>query len=139
VGSTCISHTSDGFTITTDTPEAMGGGNSAGQPVYHLLSALVGCKTATAQFVARHMKIKVGTIQFTLEAVRDQRGSMAMPIHSDPAVPSMLSHVTGRAVLETDGSQEQVDALARQVDKRCPVASMLHNAGCEMQVEWIKA
>ena len=78
--SRCVSKTQDGFDLATDTPKDMGGANSAAQPVYHLMCALVGCKTATARFVARNMKLRLGAIDFDIVAKRDQRGSMDMPI-----------------------------------------------------------
>ena len=52
----CSMHTSDGFSIDSDIPKAMGGGNTAPQPVYLLLAALVGCETATANFVGEERR-----------------------------------------------------------------------------------
>lgn len=53
----CSTHTADGFSIDSDIPKAMGGGNTAPQPVYQLLAALVGCETATANFVGEGTRV----------------------------------------------------------------------------------
>jgi len=47
----CRVVTEDGFTIDSDIPKPMGGGDSAPQPIYLMLAALAGCETATANFV----------------------------------------------------------------------------------------
>ena len=50
----CTMQTDDGHTILSDIPKAMGGSDTAPQPVYLLLAALAGCETATANFVGEH-------------------------------------------------------------------------------------
>eukprot|EP00976_Prorocentrum_cordatum_P033251 677248-Prorocentrum_minimum.AAC.4 len=60
-----------GHTLHTDVPSKDGGGDTAPQPVEHLLTALVGCEQATAAFVARRMKprLRLESITFNYEAV----------------------------------------------------------------------
>jgi len=132
--------TSDGFQLTTDTPKAMGGTNTAAQPVYLLLAALAGCETATAQFVARHMRIRIRDIDFELKAWRDQRGAIKLPLDAIDYydVPAHLQVIVGTAMVDTEASQEQVDALGHQVHRRCPIASMLLSSGCRLDIRWLK-
>lgn len=144
----CTSHTEDGHRIQSDIPRAMGGNNSAPQPVYLLLSAMVGCETSTAYFVARKMGIKIEDMHFDLHARRDQRGvfdnlpSSAEASSSeghidDMYIPSMLQEIRGEVVIRSSSAtQAQVDALAREVKKRCPVASMIFKSGCHLSVQW---
>lgn len=47
----CTTKADDGHIILSDLPLSMGGTDTAPQPVLLLLSALVGCETATAHFV----------------------------------------------------------------------------------------
>lgn len=130
----------DGHIMNTDLPKATGGANTAPQPVYHLLTALVGCKQATAVFVARHMKLRFRGIHFELKAVRDERGALTLPIDAMelPAV-SRLQRITGHAYVDTEASVEQLELLKRQVEKRCPVANMIHSSGCELDIVWCRA
>eukprot|EP00656_Telonema_subtile_P016093 TRINITY_DN18486_c0_g1_i1.p3 TRINITY_DN18486_c0_g1~~TRINITY_DN18486_c0_g1_i1.p3 ORF type:complete len:105 (-),score=25.57 TRINITY_DN18486_c0_g1_i1:303-617(-) len=104
------------------------------------MAALAGCEQATATFVARRMRIQIGEVRFDLNAVRDERGALGMPIEAEelPAV-SRLARISGTAHVETEASQEEVDRLGAQVERRCPVANMVHLSGCELAVRWIKA
>jgi len=95
--------TSDGHTVSSDLPRSVGGNNAATQPVYLLLAALAGCKQATAMFVARHMKppLDISSISFELEAVRNERGALSLPLAKPlPAVSHLQRiHGTARAML----------------------------------------
>ena len=147
--SECSVITDTGFTIQTDTPVKMGGSNSAPQPIELLLSSLLGCKQATAMFVARHMtpRMHIDRIEFKLHAERDQRGAVTLPLHDIKHVqdtfPARLSHITGSATVflrpGTIATQTQIDELERQVSLRCPVASMIRLSGCAMHVPWTLA
>ncbi|GAX80033.1 hypothetical protein CEUSTIGMA_g7472.t1 [Chlamydomonas eustigma] len=140
----CTVQTEDDFIICSDIPKSMGGGNSAPQPVLLLLAALAGCETATANFVARHLKIRIRGISFEIEAWRDQRGALSLPITQTEGgsgqlmIPAMLQVVSGTAVVDTDSTQEEVDELSHQVHIRCPVASMMTRSGCQLNIKWIK-
>jgi len=131
--------TADGFELRTDTPKQMGGSNTAAQPVYMLLSALIGCETATANFVARQMKFRIRDIRFRLSAWRDERGAISLPLEVTDHIPSQLQVVKGEAVVDTDATQEQLTTLGHHVHKRCPIASMLVNSGCKLDISWVKA
>jgi uncharacterized OsmC-like protein len=81
--------TANGFEIRSDVPRLSGGGDLAPEPVYLLLSALVGCKQATAEFVSLKMRMpRIERIAFDLRAVRDQRGAIGLPIDRDPEIPA---------------------------------------------------
>lgn len=146
-GTACQSATTtdDGFTIATDIPANQGGKNTAAQPVFLLLSALVGCEQATSTFVAKHMKIgrAIDRVDFDVHAKRDQRGAIGLPIESNPDVPSRLDRVWGTATVHTKPgaavSSEQVAALGERVHHRCPVAQMMTLSGCAVDIDWILA
>jgi uncharacterized OsmC-like protein len=153
--SKCVSTVGDREVI-SDTPVDMGGNDDGPQPVEYLLAALVGCKTATATFVARHMRprLSLQSVDFEVEASRDQRGSLYLPMgkhtHARPAKPfsmnmdvevppvSRLQSISGTAWVTTSASQEQVDLLAAEVERRCPVANMVMLSGCKLDIQWIK-
>ena len=137
-GNTCVSETSDGFKIRSDIPRAVGGDNSAPQPVYLLLAALVGCKQATSAFVAMKMRIELGSIAFDLTSRRDERGALTLPIDEPPQTVAMLQRIEGTATVETSATQSELDALGRQVALRCPVANMIELSGCVVDIKWRK-
>ena len=143
----CDVRTEDGFTITTDTPRAQGGSNEAAQPVLLLLASLCGCKHATARFVAFKMRRRIGKIDFDIRAERDERGAIGMgeggeaedALRADLPVPARLLRIWGSAVVhaaETDLTDAEVQVLAEQVHRRCPVANMVTLSGCELQIDW---
>ena len=118
--------------------------DTAPQPVELLLASLLGCKTATAHYVARHLwprpHNKIQSIRFEdIVAERDERGALSLPIDEAPPVTAALLRVRGVArVLPTSStiSASEVAALGRLVEERCPVAATLVAAGCELNVAW---
>ena len=111
-----------GHRIQTDIPKAMGGQDTAPQPVELLLSSWMGCTQATAMYVYRqiirmrrqHKKepiknrkgrhninnntttIQLDTIEFeNIVAHRDERGALQLPIQDRPRIPSQLFSITG--------------------------------------------
>jgi len=138
-GSLSTSRTGSGHIVTTDVPTTSGGKDSAAEPIYHLLSALVGCKTATCTFVARKMKLNVRELQFELSAERDQQGSLSMPIEQDPKVSAALQEITGVCYVDAPGvTDEELAMLARQTHLRCPVACMIVASGTKLDVRFAR-
>ena len=124
----------------------MGGKDEAAQPVETLLTALIGCTQATALFVGRQIKpqrIAIEKMEFHLQAFRDERGALTLPIHIDPAVPSMVQRIEGTVVVHATNSQaisqDSMQVLKEQTELRCPVASMMVASGCKMDIEWMDA
>jgi putative redox protein len=134
-----------GHDIRTDLPRAAGGQDSAPQPVELVIAALIGCKVATATYAARHMmpRFPDHTITFDLQAQRDPRGALALPLHAPTPALAQLSRVWGTArVCITDPSRRHLESTTRlqtlheHVEARCPVAAMLRASGCVMDVSW---
>lgn len=131
--------TSSGHTICTDLPKPMGGLNEHPQPVELLLASLAGCTQATALFVGRQMKIKILKLEIYLEAERDERGALELPIDVTPAVPSRLQKVTGIVSIKAipQMNAEELNLLKEQTEARCPVANMMISSGTDMSnIEW---
>ena len=153
-GSAATVTTNTGHVILTDVPAKMGGGDSAPQPVEHLLAALVGCTQATAMYVSRNMnpRLVIDRMDFDIRAIRDERGALMHPVHEVPSIPARLTHVHGTIKVHfkkkkgTSSSsssssmvvvtREQLRVLAEQTEARCPIANMMHMSGCVMDIEW---
>jgi putative redox protein len=137
---TCQTNTN--HILETDVPKKMGGGDEAPQPVEHLLAALLGCTQATAVYCGRMMKprLVIDKIDFNIEAYRDQRGALSLPIAVTPAIPARLQKVAGTVIVTfkdgTEVSEEQLHMLGKQTEARCPVANMMTASGCIMEIEW---
>ena len=136
--------TDTGHVLHTDVPEKRGSENSAPQPVEHLVAALVGCTQATATFVGRMMRprLLIERMDFEIEASRDQRGALGMPIDEMPAIPARLQRVSGTVTVHfhegVEVTDDQLRILGEQTEARCPVANMMHASGCIMNIDWVK-
>ena len=142
----CIVKTSTGHNLATDLPKPAGGADEAAQPVELMLAALLGCKTATAHFVARHLWArphnKIAFITFEdVVAERDERGALTLPITDELPITAALTRVTGiarvRPVDAASISAASVEKLGELVEQRCPVAATLVAAGTKLEFEWL--
>ncbi len=145
VGSQVMSHMENlpgNPVVAMDVPRAMGGQNSAPQPVEVFLASLCGCEQLTATFVARHMepRIDIKRIDFEVRAMREERGAIGLPLDED-LPPSRLQRIWGTAVVHVSSpsSQAAVDILARHVKRRCPIANMVTLSGCVLDIEFVLA
>jgi len=129
--------------ICTDTPVSAGGCDTAAEPVETLLAALIGCEQATAHFVGRMMGIRLKSINFELHAERDARGSMHTPVTEVAPVTSQLTSITGSAKClvssksRRGSTQQEIHELGTIVHNRCPIATMVVNSGCTLEIDWI--
>lgn len=164
----CRSTTSTGHVLATDLPRAAGGGDSFAQPVETLLASLLGCKAATAHYAARQLwprlHNRIDRIEFAdVEAGRDERGALHLPIDEQAPVTSSLlccplpliptppgpaprnqfvphRYVSGIAKVRPSSAaieQMHVLALGAVVERRCPVAAMMAQGGVRMQFQWL--
>jgi len=142
----------------------MGGGDSAPQPVEHLLAAYIGCTQATAMFVGRNMKprIQIDRLEFDIVGERDIRGALdCLPIVSRsessdgtdeleegkefPSIPARLLCVKGFITVYAKDRKGKIveigdsalKLLEVHTERRCPVANMMIESGCSVQVDWI--
>ena len=134
--------TNTGHTIRTDVPKHMGGNDTAPQPVETLLAALIGCTQATAVFVGRNMepRLVIDYLEFDIDAHRDERGALEMPITQKPSIRARLQTIQGTIkVYLKKGSlnESQLEILAEQTEARCPVANMILASGCAMNIKWL--
>ena len=134
--------TNTGHTIRTDVPKKMGGDDTAPQPVETLLAAFVGCTQATAIFVGRNMepRLVIDYLEFDIDAHRDERGALEMPISQKPAIPARLQTIEGTIKVHLKkGSltESQLEILSEQTEARCPVANMMLASGCAMNIVWL--
>lgn len=139
------STTNTGHVLKTDVPKSMGGTDAAPQPVETLLAAWIGCTQATAIFVGRQMdpRLLIDKMEFDVQAFRDERGALTLPINETPTVASRIHTIRGTIRVFGKGKEgnliadDRLQLLAEQTEVRCPVANMMIASGCQMDVEWI--
>ena len=146
--------TDTGHSLRTDIPKKMGGTDIAPQPVETLLAAWMGCTQATALFVGRNLpeRVVISKIEFhNIQAYRDERGALQLPITETPEIPSRINRITGTIKVTTTSrnnnnnnddevlSEDQMQLLKEQTEIRCPVANMMIASGCSIDVEWMNS
>ncbi len=111
------------FSLAFDEPPSLGGQDTAPNPVEVMLSSLLGCLSITTCVVASEKKIPFEGIDITVEGDLDPRGMMGQ---YDTVRPGMLAI---RYVIKIKGnlSDEQLNILLNEVEKRCPVSDTLKN------------
>ena len=76
-----------------------------------------------------------------IQAFRDERGALTLPIDQDPPFASRLYRIEGTITVHCVGgksmSDEEMKILQTQTELRCPVANMIIASGCKMNVEWV--
>lgn len=105
-----------------DEPVALGGTDTAANPVEYALAALGSCQVITYQFWAAKLGVPLEGVKVTVDGDLDLHGffgfSGARPGFTDVRVTVEL---TGPATRET------YEDLKRQVDEHCPVLDLFRN------------
>lgn len=112
----------------------LGGKDQGPNPLQSVLGALAACENVTARMVAREMKFNLEDISFEVKGSFDPKGFMGVP-----NVRPYFENVTVEAKVTTDESEARIKELQEKVESRCPVYTMLKEAGVDMNDTWVKA
>ena len=113
------------------------------RPIEMFLASLIGCKTSTAHYVARHLWASpnniIDELHCNIAAERDPEGGRALPITAPPPVYAGLKRIHGVVSVAPRSNRigaDDVRQLGVLVDSRCPVAATLHGGACSVELEW---
>ena len=117
-----------------DEPTERGGTNEGPSPTETAFAALIGCTNVIGQKCADKLGVDVGHLTFDMEVDFDRRGVLLM---DEVEVPFAAI----RLAVTSDGtaSQAELDQVAVETDKYCPLAKLFVNSGTELTVTWAKA
>jgi len=108
--------------FTVDEPAALGGTDTAANPVEYALAALGSCQVITYQFWAAKLGVPLEGVKVTVDGDIDLHGffgfSSTRPGFGDVRVSVELSGPAGA---------EAYEDLKRQVDEHCPVLDLFRN------------
>ncbi len=111
------------FRFAVDEPVALGGEDSAPNPVEYLLAALATCQEITYRLYADALGIPLDDVSVTLEGDIDLRGFLDV----DDAVPPGFGAIRSTVALSSSADDETLLRLKRAVDRHCPVLDNLRN------------
>lgn len=118
---------------TIDEPEERGGTNLGLTPTETLMSSLMGCTNVISNKIAKRMDVALGRMDMTLTASFDRRGTML-----EEEVEAPFSDIVLDIAVETDASDDQLDALRADLQKFCPIAKVLRGSGITITENWTK-
>lgn len=133
----CPSHsrsnvTARDTTTIIDEPPERGGTNAGPAPTETALAALAGCTNVIGHKCANKLGINISNVTVDVTADFDRRG---VTLQEEIDVP--FEKIQLRVELDSDASQEEIDRLAVEVGKFCPLSKLFVQAGTEVSEEWV--
>jgi uncharacterized OsmC-like protein len=109
--------------LTVDEPTALGGEDSAANPVEYALASLGSCQVITYQFWAARLGIQLESVTVHVDGDLDLHGFLGL----DEATRAGFGDVRVRVELTGPESPERYEELKRQADEHCPVLDLFRN------------
>lgn len=116
-----------------DERKEIGGNNKGPNPLEYFLGALGACTSIIATMVAKEQGFTFGNLEYALDGDLDPRGYQGVE-----GVQTYYQSVEINIMVETKESDEAFDALAKEVERRCPLYNLLKDAGVEVVSNWVK-
>jgi len=111
------------FSFDSDHPEIFASEDKGATPVEFVLVGLAGCLTAGIAAVAQNRDIQLNSVKATLEAPMDIQGILGI----DSDVRNGFDGVTVSYEIDADASQDDIEALVAQSQKRSAVFDIIAN------------
>jgi uncharacterized OsmC-like protein len=116
-----------------DEPVELGGTDTAPNPMEYVVAALCGCNGVMIPLVAKELDFAFSGIDFEATGIIDVRGLMG-----EEGVRPHFQKVRFNVNIQTEESEERIEQLKNEVERRCPVFSLLHDAGVKVDTKWSK-
>ncbi|HVV09651.1 OsmC family protein [Amycolatopsis sp.] len=108
--------------FSVDEPAALGGTDTAANPVEYALAALGSCQVITYQFWAAKLGIPLESVKVTVDGDLDLHGFFGFA-DTRPGFTDVRLNVE----LTGPAGAERYEELKRQVDEHCPVLDLFRN------------
>lgn len=116
-----------------DTYPSFGGQDAAPSPLSYVLGALTSCNQVTGSLVAKDLGIDVARWAFRVQGDLDPS-----VIAGGAEGNANFDRVTVAVTVETDATEEQVQRLASETERRCPVTQMFRRSGLDYSSAWTR-
>jgi len=111
------------YTFDADHPEIFASEDNGATPVELVLSGLASCLTAGVAAVAQRREIQLRSVTATLEGPMDIQGILGI----DSDVRNGFANIKIHFEIDADASQEELEALVAQSQKRSAVFDVVTN------------
>ncbi|SDF68360.1 Uncharacterized OsmC-related protein [Halorubrum xinjiangense] len=112
------------FEFVVDEPSSLGGTDDGPNPVEYLIGAWAGCLNVVVHTVGEERGIDLERVAIDIEGDLDPRKFMG--IDEDPRAG--YREINARIEVESDADEEALEALAAEVEERCPVGDNIENS-----------
>ncbi|WP_096200528.1 OsmC family protein [Bacillus sp. FJAT-45350] len=117
-----------------DEPVELGGTDEGANPMEYIAAALNGCKAVMIPLIAKEQGFTFTNLDFETTGVIDIRGLMG-----EEGVNPHFQKVRFTVKIETEESEEAIEKLKSEVERRCPVYNLLADANVKIDAIWKKA
>lgn len=121
----------DSFSM--DEPVHLGGQDTGGTPLEYVSAALNGCNAVMIPLIAKEKDFSFSGIDFDTQGFVDFRGLMG-----EEGVRTYFEKVIFTVEIETEESEEALNDLKAEVERRCPVFNLFIAAGIDVESNWKK-
>ncbi len=111
------------FEFSADHPEVFASEDHGATPVEFVLVGLASCLTAGVAAVAQNREIQLNSVKATIEGDMDILGILG----GDPEVRNGFSGIRVAYEIDADASQQEIEALVAQSQKRSAVFDIVTN------------
>jgi len=119
-----IESTIGSHALIVDQPKTAGGEDAGPTPLEYFFLSLAGCIGTIARIAAKQKRINLRGMDVKVEGDLDVEGLLGR----NPHAPVGFSGITVTVKMDADMSQEEKEAFAHEVDRRCPVSANIHDA-----------
>ncbi|MMZ57982.1 OsmC-like protein [compost metagenome] len=116
-----------------DEPEVLGGTDTGPNPMEYVVAALNGCKGVMIPLIAQELGFTFTGIEFETTGIIDTRGLMG-----EEGVSPHFQKIRFQVNIQTEESEEKIEQLKQEVERRCPVFNLFKDAGIKVDVKWNK-
>lgn len=116
-----------------DEPLERGGTNAGLSPTEMAYAALVGCTNTIGNKCAKQLGVDIGALHFEMEVDFDRRGVLLMEEIDIPFVAVRL-----QVIADGSATQADLDRVAIETEKYCPLSKLYQQAGTKLEVVWSK-
>ena len=119
------------LTVVIDEPAVRGGTGTGPSPTGSAYAALIGCTNVIGNKCAKKLGVDIGDLSFEMEVDFDRRGVLLMEEVDIPFMAIRLNVTVGGTA-----SQSEIDAVAVETAKYCPISKLYEKAGTDLTVTW---
>lgn len=116
--------------LVMDEPPSLGGKDTGPNPMEYVLAAFIGCASVMLAVIAPEQNFTYSAAEFDLKGTLDVRG-----LEGAEGVRPYFDKVVGTVRVTTNDAQG-LYRVAEEVERRCPVYTMLEAADVELAIEW---